>query len=101
MSMYEKKREQKTALIPSLEPDILERSEALSHKLRCVLSASCVFQRENTSFGGAWHYYTRVPGFSGIGRTREGARLQDHIWVIFKKMKTLCDIEGEISNWTN
>ena len=22
-------------------------------------------------------------------------------WVIFKKMKTLCDIEGEISNWTN
>ena len=23
------------------------------------------------------------------------------IWVIFKKMKTLCDIEGEISNWTN
>ena len=24
-----------------------------------------------------------------------------HIWVIFKKMKTLCDIEGEISNWTN
>jgi hypothetical protein len=21
--------------------------------------------------------------------------------VIFKKMKTLCDIEGEISNWTN
>jgi len=31
MSMYEKKGEQKTALIPSLEPDILERSEALSH----------------------------------------------------------------------
>jgi hypothetical protein len=25
----------------------------------------------------------------------------DYIWVIFKKMKTLCDIEGEISNWTN
>ena len=24
-----------------------------------------------------------------------------HSWVIFKKMKTLCDIEGEISNWTN
>ena len=24
-----------------------------------------------------------------------------HIWVIFKKMKTLCDIEGKISNWTN
>jgi hypothetical protein len=24
-----------------------------------------------------------------------------HIWVIFQKMKTLCDIEGEISNWTN
>jgi hypothetical protein len=24
-------------------------------------------------------YYTRVPGFSGIGRTREGMRLQDHI----------------------
>ena len=23
------------------------------------------------------------------------------IRVIFKKMKTLCDIEGEISNWTN
>ena len=22
-------------------------------------------------------------------------------WVIFKKIKTLCDIEGEISNWTN
>ena len=22
-------------------------------------------------------------------------------WVIFKKMKTLCEIEGEISNWTN
>jgi hypothetical protein len=22
-------------------------------------------------------------------------------WMIFKKMKTLCDIEGEISNWTN
>ena len=26
---------------------------------------------------------------------------QHCIWVIFKKMKTLCDIEGEISNWTN
>jgi hypothetical protein len=24
-------------------------------------------------------YYTRVPGFSGIGRTREGTRLQDHL----------------------
>ena len=24
-------------------------------------------------------YYTRVPGFSGIERTREGARLQDHL----------------------
>ena len=24
-----------------------------------------------------------------------------NIGVIFKKMKTLCDIEGEISNWTN
>jgi hypothetical protein len=24
-----------------------------------------------------------------------------YIWVIFKKMKTLCDIESEISNWTN
>ena len=23
------------------------------------------------------------------------------IWVIFQIMKTLCDIEGEISNWTN
>jgi hypothetical protein len=27
-------------------------------QLRCVLSASCVFQREDTSFGGAWHYHT-------------------------------------------
>ena len=25
----------------------------------------------------------------------------ERIWVIFKKMKILCDIEGEISNWTN
>ena len=25
-------------------------------------------------------YYTRVPGFSGIGRTREGTRLQGHLW---------------------
>jgi hypothetical protein len=24
-------------------------------------------------------YYTRVPGFSGIGRTREGTRLHDHL----------------------
>jgi hypothetical protein len=24
-------------------------------------------------------YYTRVPGFSGIGRTKEGTRLQDHL----------------------
>ena len=24
-------------------------------------------------------YYTQVPGFSGIGRTREGTRLQDHL----------------------
>jgi hypothetical protein len=24
-------------------------------------------------------YYTRVPGFSGIGRTGEGTRLQDHL----------------------
>ena len=22
-------------------------------------------------------------------------------WVIFQKMKTLCDLKGEISNWTN
>jgi hypothetical protein len=27
-------------------------------------------------------YYTRVPGFSGIGRTREGTRLQDHIYAL-------------------
>jgi hypothetical protein len=31
----------------------------------------------------------------------EGLTLLIAIWVIFKKMKTLCDIEGEISNWTN
>ena len=29
------------------------------------------------------------------------SKLLIYIWVIFKKMKTLCDIEGEISNWTN
>jgi hypothetical protein len=32
MSMYEKKREQKTALIPSLEPDILENKEQSDEK---------------------------------------------------------------------
>ena len=29
------------------------------------------------------------------------SRRASSVWVIFKKMKTLCDIEGEISNWTN
>jgi hypothetical protein len=34
-------------------------------------------------------YYTRVPGFSGIGRTREGTRLQDHL-IFGKKLPRAC-----------
>ena len=34
----------------------------------------------------------------GLGQTKT---YKIGIWVIFKKMKTLCDIEGEISNLHN
>ena len=34
---------------------------------------------KNINISKTSFYYTRVPGFSGIGRTREGTRLQDHL----------------------
>ena len=40
-------------------------------------------------------------GYNSSGMSGKTNNYQIGIWVIFKKMKTLCDIEGEISNWTN
>ena len=68
---------------------------------------------------GNTHIFFWALGLLGVRDKKQGGIWYDHglglwhlmplstifqlyrIWVIFKKMKTLCDIEGEISNWTN
>jgi hypothetical protein len=50
-------------------------------------------------------YYTVLPTFeilkSLFSYLESYIPVKKSTRVIFKKMKTLCDIEGEISNWTN
>jgi hypothetical protein len=43
-------------------------------------------------------YYTRVPGFSGIGRTREGTRLQDHIYALKNKKQKNTTLSKQFQN---
>ena len=74
------------AVVPLFELSFLPKSQKLTSAQKQKFLSVCQkrFNKikniniSKTSQQNDFHY-TRVPGFSGIGRTRESTRLQDHI----------------------
>jgi hypothetical protein len=60
----------------------------------CANKIAFAFLKKETHDFVNQHYHDH--GLAIIAKNEESCK-----WVILKKMKTLCDIEGEISNWTN
>ena len=78
------------AVVPLFELSFLTKSQKLSSAQKQKFLSVCQkrfnkLKNINISKTSQQNdfYYTRVPGFSGIGHTREDTRLQDHICLRF------------------